>query len=162
MVGILIGMQHGLLQSIRVQLNDVQIFWLTDMTDPEVWDTIEKWRKAKEALIKFDVRGQLRELGQPLFLKAGVPQDTYRNEQFRNSPAPSAQLIWDDTAALAKAGRLQQQAATDIEEIPLRRVFVSLLFTERFKPCVDADKMVEMPVRVKPVFRQGITRRDQI
>jgi hypothetical protein len=156
MVGILIRMQHRLVQSIRVQLNDVQIFWLADMTDPEVWAALEKWRKAKHALIQFEVRGQPGELGHSLFLKAGVPQGTYRNEQFRNSPAPSAQLIWDDMAALAKSGRLQRQAETDIAEIPLRRVFVNLLFTERFKPWVGADKMVEMPVRVKPVFRQGI------
>jgi hypothetical protein len=37
-----IRMQHGLVQSIRVQLNDVQIFWLADMTDPEVWAALEK------------------------------------------------------------------------------------------------------------------------
>jgi hypothetical protein len=27
----------------------------------------------------------------------------------------------------------------------LRRVFFNLLFTERFKACVDADKLVEYP-----------------
>jgi hypothetical protein len=107
-------------------------------------------------LIQFEVRGQPGELGHSLFLKTGVPQGTYRNEQFRNMPAPSAQLLWDGMAALAKSGRLQQQVETDIAGIPLRRVFVNLLLTERFKPCVAADKMVEMPVRVKPVFRQTI------
>ncbi|CAN7544530.1 hypothetical protein [Caballeronia sp. LjRoot31] len=55
--------QQGLLQSIRVQINDVQIFWLTDITDPEVWAVLEKWRKAKHALIQFDVRGQTEEQG---------------------------------------------------------------------------------------------------
>ena len=51
---------------------------------------------------------------------------------------------------------LQQQAETAIEGIPLRRVFVNVLLTERFKPCVDESKLVEMPMHVKPVFRQGI------
>ena len=58
--------------------------------------------------------------------------------------------------ALADSGMLQQQAETAIEGIPLRRVFVNVLLTERFKPCVDESKLVEMPMHVKPVFRQGI------
>jgi hypothetical protein len=153
-----IRLQHGLLQSIRLQVNDVQFFWLADMTDPEVWAALEKWRRAKQALVQFNVRGQPGELGHSVFLKPGVPQGTYYNEQFRNAPAPSAPLIWDCMAALARSGILQQQAETDIEGIPLRRVFVNLLLTERFMPCVDADDMVEMPVRVKPVFRQAIMR----
>ncbi|CAL8476979.1 hypothetical protein [Caballeronia sp. S22] len=57
---------------------------------------------------------------------------------------------------LADSGILQQQAETDIEGIPLRRVFVNVLFTERFKPLVDASKLVEMPMHVQPVFRQAI------
>ena len=59
-------------------------------------------------------------------------------------------------ATLAQTGILERQAESDIEGIPLRRVFVNLLLTERFKPCVDVNEMVEKPVRVKPVFRQTI------
>ena len=99
------------------------------------------------------VRGQTEELGYSLFLKTGVPQGTYRNEQLRNSPAPSAQLMWDGMAVLAMSGKLQRQAETDIEGTKLRRVFVNLLLTERFKPCVAADKMVEMPEPMKLILR---------
>jgi len=80
----------------------------------------------------------------------------YRNEQFRNEAAPSARHIWDGMATLAQSGILERQAATDIEGIPLRRVFVNLLLTKRFRPCVDFNEMVEKPARVTPVFRQGI------
>jgi hypothetical protein len=151
-----IQLRQGLVQSIRVQVNDVQIYWLTDMTDPEVWAAVDKWRKAKQALVQFNVRGAPREPGHSVFLKPGVPQGAYRNEQFRNAPAPSSETLWDGMAALAQSGILERQAETDIEGIPLRRVFVNLLLTKRFKPCVDGDKIVEMPVRVQPVFRQEI------
>jgi hypothetical protein len=151
-----IRLRQGLVQSIRVQVNDVQIYWLTDMTDPEVWAAIDKWRKAKQALVQFNVRGQPGEPGHSAFLKPGVPLGTYRNEQFRNELAPSAQHIWDGMAALAQSGILEQQAESDIEGVPLRRVFVNLLLTKRFKPCVDDTQMVEKPTHVKPVFRQGI------
>jgi hypothetical protein len=147
-----------LVQSIRVQVNDVQIYWLTDMTDPEVWAAIDKWRKAKQALVQFNVRGQPGEPGHSVFLKPGVPQGIYRNEEFRNRPAPSARQLWSGMSALAQSGILEQQAESDIEGITLRRVFVNLLLTERFKPCVDVDEIVEMPVRVQPVFRQEIIR----
>lgn len=151
-----VQLQAGLVQSIRVQVNDVQTFWLADMTDPEVWAAIAQWRQAKEAPVQFDVRGQPGEHGHALFLKAGVPQGTYRNEQFRNAPIPAAQRIWVAMTALANSGILRREAESDIEGIMLRRVFVNVLLTERFKPCVDASKLVEMPVLVKPVFRQAI------
>lgn len=56
--------------------------------------------------------------------------------------------------ALASSGKLQRQADTDIEGMPLRRVFVNVLLTDRFKPCVAADKMVEMPAPMKIVFQR--------
>ncbi|CAL8477410.1 hypothetical protein [Caballeronia sp. S22] len=151
-----IRLRQGLVQSIRVQVNNVQIYWLTDMTDPEVWAAMDKWRHAKQALVQFNVRGEPGESGHSLFLKPGVPQGAYRNEQFRNGAAPSAHHIWDGMATLAQTGILEQQAESDIEGVALRRVFVNLLLTERFKPCVDFDEIVEKPARVKPVFRQGI------
>jgi hypothetical protein len=30
------------------------------------------------------------------------------------------------------------------------------LFRERFRPCAGVDKIIELPVRVRPVARQGI------
>jgi hypothetical protein len=151
-----IQLRAGLVQSIRVQVHDVQIFWLADMTDPEVWAAIDKWRQAKHAPVQFNVRGEPGEHGRSVFLKAGVPLGTYRNEQFRNVPPPPAESIWRAMTGLADSGILQQEAETDLEGIPLRRVFVNVLLTERFKPCVDASKLVEMPMHVQPVFRQGI------
>jgi hypothetical protein len=88
--------------------------------------------------------------------KAGVPRGVYQNERFRDAPMPPAERIWKEMVALADSGMLQSQAETDLEGIPLRRVFVNVLFTERFKPCVDVSNLTEMPVRVKPVFRQAI------
>jgi len=151
-----IQLKAGLVQSIRVQVNDVQIFWLADMTDPEVWSAIDKWRRAKNALVQFEVRGEPGEKGHSVFLKPGVPRGSYRNEQFRDMPPPPAERIWRAMTDLADSGMLQQQAESDIEGIPLRRVFVNVLLSERFKPCVDENKLVEMPMHVKPVFRQGI------
>ncbi|QIN60319.1 hypothetical protein SBC1_02940 [Caballeronia sp. SBC1] len=147
-----IRLRQGLVQSIRVQVNDVQIYWLTDMTDPEVWAAIEKWRKAKQALVQFNVRGQPGEPGHSVFLKPGVPQGAYRNEEFRDAAAPSSETLWDGMAALAQSGILERQAETDIEGVPLHRVFVNLLLTARFKLCVDADNLVEMPMRVQPAY----------
>jgi hypothetical protein len=62
-----IRLRQGLMQSIRVQVNDVQIYWLADMTDPEVWDAIDKWREGKRALVRFNVRGQRGESGTRYF-----------------------------------------------------------------------------------------------
>jgi hypothetical protein len=151
-----IQLRQGLVQSIRVQVNDVQVYWLTDMTDPEVWSALDIWRKAKQALVQFNVRGEPGELGHSIFLKPGVPRGAYRNEQFRNGPAPSAGNIWGGMSALAQSGILEQQAESDIEGITLRRVFVNVLLTKRFEPCVDFSQMLEKPVNVEPVFRQGI------
>ena len=151
-----IQLPAGLVQSIRLQVHDVQVYWLADMTDPEVWAAIEKWRQAKHALVRYDVRGQPGDHGRSILLKPGVPRGTYRNEQFRNAPMPTAERIWKDMTELAESGILQEQAETDLEGTPLRRVFVNVLFTERFKPCVDPSKLVEMPTYVKPVFREGI------
>lgn len=151
-----IQLQAGLVQSIRVQVHDVQIFWLADMTDPEVWAAIDKWRQAKHAPVLFNVRGEPGEHGRSVFLKAGVPLGTYRNERFRNELMPPAEHIWKGMAELVDSGILQRQAETDIEGIPLRRVFVNLLFTERFKPYVDASRLLEVPMHVKPVFRRAI------
>lgn len=151
-----IQLRAGLVQSIRVQVHDVQIYWLADMADPEVWAAIDKWRQAKHAPIQFDVRGEPGEHGHSVFLKAGVPRGSYRNEAFRNAPMPPAERIWKDMVDLAHSGMLQQQAETDLERIPLRRVFVNVLLTERFKSCVDESKLVEMPMHVKPVFRQAV------
>ncbi|MEX3785799.1 hypothetical protein [Paraburkholderia sp. BR14374] len=131
----------GLVQSIRLQVHDVQIFWLADMTDPEVWAAIDKWRQAKHAAVQFDVRGSTGEHGRSVFLKTGVPVGTYRNEQFRNAPVPLAETIWKGMVDLADSGLLQLEAETDIKGISLRRVFVNLLFTERFRPCVGAIKL---------------------
>jgi hypothetical protein len=147
-----IRLSAGLVQSIRVQVNDVQFYWLADMTDPEVWAAIDMWRQAKHAPIQFDVRGEPGEGGHLLFMKMGVPQGAYRNEQFRNAPMPPAERIWKEMVSLADSGMLQSQAETDIEGIPLRRVFVNVLYTERFKPCVDVNKLT----RVEPVFRHVI------
>jgi hypothetical protein len=149
-------LRQGLVQSIRVQVNDVQAYWLTDMTDPEVWAALDKWRKAKQALVQFNVRGEPGESGHSVFLKPDVPEGAYRNEQFRNAPAPSVRNIWAGMSALAQSGILEHQAESDIEGITLRRVFVSLLLTKRFEPCVDFSQMVEKPAHVQPVFRQGI------
>jgi hypothetical protein len=124
-----IQLKTGLVQSIRVQVGDVQIFWLADMTDPEVWAAIDKWRHAKHAPVQFDVRGEPGEHGHSVFLKAGVPLGTYRNEAFRDVPPPPAESIWRAMTDLADSGMLQQQAESDIEGIPLRRVFVNVLLT---------------------------------
>jgi hypothetical protein len=128
-----IQLQAGLVQSIRVQVHDVQIFWLADMTDPEVWAAIDKCRQAKHCPVQFNVRGEPGGHGSSVFLKTGVPRGTYRNEQFRNAPMPQVERIWKNMVDLADSGLLQQQAETDIEGIPLRRVFVNVLLTERFK-----------------------------
>lgn len=151
-----IQLKEGLVQSIRVQVNDVQIYWLADMADPEVWAAIDKWRRAKHALVQFEVRGAPGEKGHSVFLKPGVPRGSYRNEAFRDVAMSNAERIWKGMVDLADSGLLQQQAETDVEGIPLRRVFVNVLLTERFKPCVDESNLVEMPMHVQPIFRPSI------
>lgn len=67
-----IQLQAGLVQSIRLQVHDVQVYWLADKTDPEVWTAIGKWRQAKHALVHFAVRGQPRDNGHSIFLKPSL------------------------------------------------------------------------------------------
>jgi len=39
-----IQLEDGWLMTIRLQLGDLQIYWLAEMTDPEVWAAIDMWR----------------------------------------------------------------------------------------------------------------------
>src|ERR1700710_1009097 len=31
---------------IRLRVKDVELYWLVDMSDPEVWEAIDMWKKA--------------------------------------------------------------------------------------------------------------------
>ncbi|WP_432260856.1 hypothetical protein [Cupriavidus sp. TMH.W2] len=51
-----VQLRVGVLMAVRVQLGSTQIIWLADMTDPEIWQAIERWKREKAMPIVVGVK----------------------------------------------------------------------------------------------------------
>lgn len=130
-----------LVHCFRLQVEDTQVFWLTDVTDPEIWDAMDQWLRAKSVLVQFKVQGQwaIEERSfvmQPDFIE----ENPYAKFQHRS--APQANVAWDHMLDIAECGFLMLAAESDDEALPLRRVYQNLLRTKRFEQFVEDGVLI--------------------
>lgn len=133
--------------TIRLQLGGLQIYWVGDMTDPEIWAAIDSWKLARHVPVMFEVRGPQRVerlVGVMPVSGAALPQEAHRD-----ADRPPTVHTWHDLKLLAESGLLQLQATTDIPGIPLQHVLSSPILTKRLEPFVNEQPPLREPVPIK-------------
>ena len=143
-----IQLEEGILMTIRLQLGEIQVYWVAEMTDPEIWAAIDMWKRVRRVPIAFKV-----ESGDQWRVKFCTPEISsgkLSNEQFRTPDREPTAHTWHGLASLAGSGLLQMGATSDIPGVGLRRVFVSALLTERLEPFTKQRPLVETQLIVKP------------
>ncbi|SAL80500.1 hypothetical protein AWB68_05871 [Caballeronia choica] len=121
---------------IRLRYRDVEIFWLADHADPEVWETVYKWMRAGRAPIRFEVAGEAQK--RFLIATADMPTDTSPFDdahRYDGGEGPTAHM-WTCLTALAGNGNWQFDKEDgeiyDIWTVPLRRSLFRVLLTRRW------------------------------
>ncbi|EIM93131.1 hypothetical protein WQE_51105 [Paraburkholderia hospita] len=133
--------------TIRLQHDGTQIYWLADMTDPELWRAIDMWLKHKFVPHAFEVDNGLGRDATIAFGKAEISNEAPIINKFRGRTSThSLAEGWDKMMELAGSGLVQLQATTDIPGVPLTRVFVNLLVTKRYKRFLHGKLMHRKPL----------------
>jgi hypothetical protein len=118
---------------IRLRVKDVELYWLVDMSDPEVWEAVDMWKKAGCVPVLFESG-----CAGPECLTFGVfdmPTNTEPfeyHEWFGNGEEPDA-FVWDGMVALAEGGPLQSDEISELPAVPLRASFTVALLTQRWQ-----------------------------
>ncbi|CAL8477062.1 hypothetical protein [Caballeronia sp. S22] len=130
--------EDGLLMTIRAQIGGLQIYWVSEMADPEVWAAIDKWKKVKRVPVLLET--QEGERIDHAFGVFDLPAGTLRNEAHRHGPdpVPTAQRL-HGIVSYVGSGVLQTRATTDVLGVPLQQVLANVMLTERFAPFVKAS-----------------------
>jgi hypothetical protein len=122
---------------IRLRYRDVEIYWLVDHADPEVWEAVYRWKLARQALIKFEVAGEAKE--RFIFYTPDMPTDVghFDNvESLRGGEGPTDHM-WKCLTALAGNGNWQYDEEDgeiyDIWTVPLRHSLFRVLLTRRWE-----------------------------
>jgi hypothetical protein len=116
--------------TIRCQIGDVQLYWLADMGDSEVWNAIDYWLKLGRVpigLAQFDDKGSNYMFASPEWEIKNPPVNRFRGKQ----STVAKQHLWKDISVIAKSGGLERTATTDIPGIKLKKVVVNVLMTKR-------------------------------
>jgi hypothetical protein len=143
-----IQLDESVLMTIRLQLGAVQVYWVAEMTDPEIWAAIDMWKGVRRVPIAFKV-----EAGDRWRIKFCTPEITSKklsNEQYRTLDREPSAHTWHGLASLVGSGLLQMGATSDIPGLALRRVFVNALLTERLEPFTKERPLVETRLIVRP------------
>src|SRR6266702_3746571 len=98
---------------IRLRYRDMEIYWLVDISDPEIWEAIDKWKRVGRVPIQFYASGS--EQKQSKLGAVDMPSDT-------GSFGPSwcgigeepTSFIWDGMIALAESGGFQAETLSDL------------------------------------------------
>ncbi|MFL9891040.1 MULTISPECIES: hypothetical protein [Paraburkholderia] len=133
------------IMTIRLQIGGTQVYWLADMTDPEVWSTIDTWTVAEKLPFALEfAAGKKRNC---LFGIVDIPRKDLNINRFRfNAGKEMPDGIWDELAELAASGVMQIQATSDIPGIRLRQVCVNVLMTQRLRAFTKANPFADKPV----------------
>ncbi|REG51066.1 hypothetical protein B0G80_7550 [Paraburkholderia sp. BL6669N2] len=126
------------LLTIQVQINGVQIYWLADLADPEVWATYDVWKEAGRLpiLLDFDEDNE-RDC---TFCVPEIPRQHLAFEQLRTHKGiPTADSVWKTMATLSVSGFLPRVAVSMLPDVRLERVLVNVLATKRVEPFVKSD-----------------------
>jgi len=130
--------QDGLLMTIRAQIGGLQIYWIAEMTDREVWAAIDKWKKVKRVPVMLETHEGAR-IDQ-VFGVFDLPLGTLRNEAHRHGPVPVPTAEgFHSIVSYVGSGVLQMRAETDMPDVQLQQVLANVILTERFAPFVKAS-----------------------
>jgi len=130
--------KDGLLMTIRAQIGGLQIYWVAEMADPEVWAAIDKWKKVRRVPVLLETHE-----GERIDHAFGVfdfPAGTLHNEAHRHQPDPEPTVQrFQHIVSFVGSGALQMRAGTDIAGVPLQQVLTNVILTERFAPFAKAS-----------------------
>ncbi|MBR8175780.1 hypothetical protein [Burkholderia ambifaria] len=131
--------------TIRLQLDGLQVYWLADMSDREVWVAIDAWRKAGKVPFCF---GFASETTQDCMLgTVDIAAQAPRISNFRGRVTPEfPEGIWEQLADLAASGVMQLQATSDIPGVALEHVLVNVLATKRLREHTGVKFLPQKPV----------------
>ena len=121
------------LMTMQFQINGVQIYWLADLTDPEVWAAYDKWKCAGRVpiLLDFD-EGNERDC---TLCVPGIPRQRSRFGKLRKrDEIPAAAYVWITMETVSASELLQYNAESVLPDFRLERVLVNLLATKRLAP----------------------------
>lgn len=130
-----IDLDDGVLITIRLQLGDVQVCWLAEATDPQLWESIELWRRAGRVPTMLSIHaGEGR---QQFFGVSDMPTHTPSMDAAWYGPNNlPTRYDWDRMASLVANGSWLAESTTDIQGAPVRHVFVNVLLTKRLEQFV--------------------------
>lgn len=135
---------------IRLRYRDVEIYWLVDHADPEIWEAIYKWKRVGRVPIRFEVDGTIQK--RFIFCTADMPSDTgsFCGWRFRRSGGEGpTKHMWICLTALAGNGNWQYDEADgeiyDIWTVPLRYSLFRVLLTRRWEEYLNhrSDSLVD-------------------
>ncbi|KML19762.1 MULTISPECIES: hypothetical protein [Burkholderia] len=141
-----VQLSSGMLMTIRMQLRGLQVYWLAEMTDPEIWRAIKMWQQAKRVPIAFKIDAGAG--WDVTFCAHEIPEEKLSNEVFRTPDCEPTWHTWHSLATVAGSGLMQKQATTDIEGVPLRRVLVNAMLTKRLERFINERPSIVPPVIV--------------
>jgi len=121
---------------IRLRYRDVEIYWLVDHSDPEVWEAVYRWKSAGRVPIRFEVVGGAQK--RFLFSTADMPTDTGRfgDASIYGGGEGPTKHMWMCLTALAGNGNWQFDEEDgeiyDIWTVPLRYSLFRVLLNRRW------------------------------
>jgi hypothetical protein len=139
-----------ILLTMRLQIGALQIYWLADPSDPEVWKSIDQWKKNREAGFA------LMQGSAAAFFPWEIqgPQTRMTVEQFRGECGKEkAWEFMQGAVALVGSGRVHQGATTDIPGVRLEHVLVNILTTARLEEVAkkrSLEQLARMPAFSRP------------
>lgn len=126
-----------MLMTIRLQFEGTQLYWIAEMTDPELWAAIDMWRKYERVPVglKIDNGGNWS----LAFVNIDWAIKTLRDEKYRAAPQRDATAQdWHEMSGLV-TGYVQRQATTDIDGTQLQHVFASALLTNQYEMVANEE-----------------------
>ncbi|MEN8503602.1 MULTISPECIES: hypothetical protein [Paraburkholderia] len=137
----LVPLVDGCFMTMRYQMDDLQVCWVAQMTDPEVWSAIESWKRVGRVIILFSIHDAD---GSRRGLISAVDVENHRlvNEKFRYPEGAPTVNTWHQMSSLVRSGLLQLVATSDIEGVPLRHVLMGVLVTQRLEAILGKTPLV--------------------
>ncbi|KXU96517.1 hypothetical protein CR51_22845 [Caballeronia megalochromosomata] len=136
-----IELEDRVLMTMRLQFEGTQLYWIAEMTDPELWAAIDMWRKYKQVLFGLNIKEGSE--WHTLYVGIDFRNERLKDEIFRAGPQRVASAHdWHEMASLV-TGLIQRRATTDIPGVPLKHAFASALLTEQYEDVAREEPLVK-------------------